>query len=358
MPESTTSKAVLDKDGNPAATAIQTRPATLDLGRLDLLDPESPNEATLRALEQRALFRENIVKFALRQTSPRQYVIHRAEGDETRESVYPMGAAVDAMFGFLGLTWAVVVVNNEDGSHRRGETKFSASIQTDSAENRYWWVESGLWLRDQLVGMFEGKRKIGSGYAKNELDAKIDAFENLKSRAGRQVLGLSAKSRADYKAMGLDLSEARVAEFQDHKANLSSDPTAAVIPFGNETKGKKVCDVDDGQLAWVLGAIEKSLADPKKANFKRGNEALRDAIKAEQAKRAAAPTISAEEKDEYEKTIAMFMEEGAALGIAEEKLKGYVQGFATLAQAKKGLENYRERRKKKAAPAPEPGSDG
>lgn len=353
-------EAILDDKGRPVSSgAIVARPAVIDVGRLDLLDPEMPDERMIRALEQRALFRSKVVEMALKQTSPSQYVIHKAEGDDTRESVYPMGAAADAMFGFLGLTWAVPIEVEEVDPHtgqkttrfKRGPVKWSTETKTDAKEHRYFWVRSGLWSRDALVALAEGKRLIGSGYAKNEPDAELDAFENLKSRACREVLGLKGKDRAWYHAQGLDLSRARVAEFQDRKSVTSADPTEATVPFGTETKGKKVCDIDDRQLEWVLGMVEKSLADPKKERWKKENEALRDAVKAEQAKRAAAPTISAAEREEFEKTILAIREEAAVQKVNPDKFDKYIAQIDTLAKAKEGLAFYRDKRNKAEAKA-------
>lgn len=346
-------------------TALSTRPAQLEEGRLDLLDPAEPDERMVQVLEQRAIVRTKVVRLALQQTSPSQYVIHRAEGDEARESVYPMGAAADAMFGFLGFSWAAAIpVTDDSGKEigwRRGDVKWQSAIRLSGEtgdERRYYWVRSALWSRDQLMFLGEGKRLIGSGYARDEPTAEIDAFENLKSRAVREVLGLKAKDRNWYKEQGLDLSTARLAEFQDRKSSATSDPNEAVIKWGN-AKGKKVKDITDEDLRFYVGRYEADVADPEKKKFK--PELMLAALKAETERRAAKPTMDAEQVEEMERTIAAIREEAAVLSVAPEKLDPFIAGLATLDQAKKALAHYREKRTAKTGKGkrePEPGSQG
>ncbi|HET9554372.1 MAG TPA: hypothetical protein VFP50_15525 [Anaeromyxobacteraceae bacterium] len=357
MDQQTPSKLV-DPSGNPIpprSAALATQPVRIDAGRLDLLDPELPDEGMVRQLEQRALFRERIIQLALRQTAATQYVIHRAEGDEARESVYPMGAAADAMFSFLGLTWASVVESTVDGrpSYRRGEQKWQSEIRSVPVkdgkgnvvgEDRYYWVKSGLWSRDALVALAEGKRLIGVGYSKDEPTTEMNAFENLKSRAVREVLGLKGKDRTWYKVQGLDLSAARVAEFQDRKAGASSDPDQAVIKWG-KAKGKKVSELSDDDLRFYTERQEKDCADPEKAKFK--PERLLAALKAEAERRAAKPTEDAESAEEFDRTIIALREEMLSQRVDATKLDAYVATLQTLEQARRALEHYRGKRAKK-----------
>lgn len=344
-------------------TGLATRPATLDLGRLDLLDPESPpDEKMIQGLEQRARFLDKVIQLALKRTSPSQYVIHRAEGDEARESVYPMGAAADAMFGFLGLSWAAPIPtldgDGKEVSWRRGEKKWEAEIRGGGEDQEYYWVRSALWRGDQLIALAEGKRLIGVGYAKDKPTAEIDAFENLKSRAVREVLGLKAKDRAWYQANGLDLSNARLAEFQDRKSSATADPNEAVIKWGN-AKGSKVKDLSDQDLAFYTTRYEADVADPAKAKFKPA--LMLAALKAEAERRAAKPTLDAQQAEELEQLIVAIREEAAAQNVPAEKLEPYIASLQTLEQAKKALASYRERRVKKGkggGGAQEPGSQG
>jgi hypothetical protein len=350
---------ILDTDGKPLEpSAIATRPAVLniDAGRLDLLDPDVSDERALKALEQRALFREAVVKLALRQTHPSQYVIHKSgDGDTSKESVYPEGAAADAMFGFLGMTWAVAIPftnGNGEPDWRRGDVKWTSEVRADG-DDRYYWVKSALWSHDKLIALAEGKRVIGKGFIKDAPNAELSAFENLKSRACREVLGLKGKDRAWYKLQGLDLSASHLAEHQDRKSASSSDPDEAVVKFG-KAAGTKVKDLSDDDLAYYTKRQKADVADPAKAKYH--PERMLKALEAEAERRAAKPAKNAEDSEELDKTIAAIREEAAALGVSGDKLKKLEDGLKdiTLPQAQKWLEQYRQKRAAKA----EPGSAG
>jgi len=199
------------------------------------------------------------------------------------------------------------------------------------------------------------KRKLGEGYAKNELDAQLGAFENLQSRACRSVFGLGAKSRDELKALGIDLTNARQASFQDHKSGLASDPNEAVIRWGR-MKGMKVSEIADTDLSYYLNAEKKSLAAPEKAKYKKSIEAMITALETEIAKRAKV----AEGNPELDSLLIHIREECAALGVPEDKVEAGIKSATTVDIAKKWLEQLRARRKKAAdeAAAPEPGSRG
>lgn len=351
------SKAILDAEGRPLEpTALATRTASLDAGVLNLLDPVAIDGNAQSVLEKAGVYRDTLMRIVLRQTSVSQWCVFKGDGENARETLYPMGAAAAAMFAFFGLHWSTPGPTGE---------LYEPELYTDEDGNRWWVVKSKLWRGDQYVCAAEGKRRIGSGYAKNELDARMDAFENLQSRAARSVFGLGAKSREDFKALGLDLSTARIASFQDHKGAGSSDPNEAVIGFGRETKGKRVTELTDEQLADARKFLVKSIADPEKKNWEKKNKLLLQAIDAEIAKRTEKPAMDQATKDELDKTLILIREEVAALGISGDKLKEVESKLPglNLAQAKKWLAQYRDKRKAQApkddeAPATEPESEG
>lgn len=345
---------LVDKDGKPitttsAAQAIQ--PVRIDAGRLDLLDPEDANEDAMRELERRAVFLRLGIKLALQQTAPSQYVVHRSEDGKT-ESVYPMGAAGASMLRFFGLTWAVPEpIQDERGQvigYRPGDRLWRAEVRQVGEKTRYSCVESALWRGSILIALCEGKRLIGGGYSKDDVQSEQNAFENLKSRAVRTVLGLAGKDRTWYQANGLDLSTARLVDYQDRASASSSDPAEAVIKWG-KAKGKKVAELSDEDLRFYTERQEKDVANPEKAKYH--PERLLAALKAEAERRAAKPTMDAEMAEELDRTIIAFREEAAALGVDAAKVEGYVREMKTLEQAKKALENYREKRRKRASAA-------
>lgn len=314
--------------------AIITREASL-VGS-DLFDPLILNEQAQKELELAGAYRESAIKIALRQTGLAQWVNFRGDGEGAKDSFYPTGAAADAIFNFFGLHLSTPGPADMLAQH---------TLYTDDAGRKWWIAESKLWRGGRFVCHCEGKRLIG-GFAKNELDARQDSTENLKSRAARSILGIKGKSLEDMRALGLDLSKCRVAEFQDRKSGASENPDEAVINWGN-AKGKKVSELEDKDLEYYVGRYEKDVADPSKAKFK--PERMLKALKTEQERRASKPTDDAAFVDEMEKLIAQVREEAMAAGVPEAKLTAYIDGLKTIDQAKVALSTYRERRKKKEA---------
>lgn len=344
-----TASKVLDPNGNPVQSggALMAQPVRIDAGRLDLLDPDLPDEAAFKELERRAVFIKRGIQYALQQTAPSQYVVHRSEDGQT-ESVYPMGAAGAAMLRFFGLTWAVpepvTDARGQVTGYRPGDKLWRAEVREVGEKTRYCCVESALWRGTDLIALCEGKRLIGGGYSKDDVQSGQNAFENLKSRAVRTVLGLGGKDRAWYLANGLDLSTARVVDFQDRASGASSDPAQAVIKWG-KAKGQKVSELSDEDLRFYTERQEKDVADPAKAKYH--PERLLAALKAEAERRAAKPTEDAAQAEEYERTIVAVREEMVAQRVEASAMEKYIATMKTLDQAKKALETYRKRRTEK-----------
>jgi len=55
---------------------------------------------------------------------------------------------------------------------------------------------------------------------------------------------------------------------------------APVAPFGR-SKGKLLADLDDDDLKWLRGALERSVGDPSKATYREKNQRDLDAVVAE-----------------------------------------------------------------------------
>jgi hypothetical protein len=333
-----------------ADQAIEASPVRIGGG--DLLDPDEVTPEALEALGRRAEFFEKAVRMALAWTEPDQYVIHKSEDGKT-STVYPMGRAAQALLKFFGMKFAAPIpIVNDAGhiiGHQPGPQECLAETRETKREDgratRYVCVTSALWMSSgRCVALTEGKRAIGPGYSKDEIQARQCAVQNMASRAARLVLGLGV-SPDWFIARGVDLGKAKVVEYQDHKGATSSDPQQAKLPFGNE-KGKAVSEASDDALRWILPKVQESVNDPARSRFQAQNKALAAAIEAELARRAAAPALSAEQAEEMERTIIAFREEAAALGVDAKKVDKYVSEIKTLEQAKTALETYRKRREK------------
>ena len=340
-----------------AGSALDMVPVRIGGG--DLLDPDEVTPEALEALGRRAEFFEKAVRMALLWTEPDQYVIHKSEDGKT-STVYPMGRAGLALLKFFGMKFAVPMpVANAAGAvvgYQPGPQECLGQVQEVKQESdkgdkvvRYMCVTSALWLTTgRCVALTEGKRAIGSGYSRDEVQARQCAMQNMASRAARLVLGLGI-SPEWFTARGVDLSRAKVVEFQDRSGGASSDPEQAVIRWG-KAKGTKVRDLSDEDLRFYTERQEKDAADPEKAKFK--PERLLAALKAEAERRAAKPTMDAESAEEFDRTIVALREEMTAQRVNQGKLDAYVATLQTLEQARKALEHYRGKRvKKSAAPA-------
>jgi hypothetical protein len=65
---------------------------------------------------------------------------------------------------------------------------------------------------------------------------------------------------------------------------MSTHDRDLVMPFANEKK-EKLRDLSEKNLRWFVGALEKSIDDPNKANFRDANIKLHTTVKSELAHR-------------------------------------------------------------------------
>jgi hypothetical protein len=54
-----------------------------------------------------------------------------------------------------------------------------------------------------------------------------------------------------------------------------------LVPFGRDA-GRPLTEVDDKALVWLAGAVQKSIDDPERAQYRRKNIDLLAAVRAEQ----------------------------------------------------------------------------
>jgi hypothetical protein len=227
------------------------------------LDVRDASNEGVKLMRERVENQKQMLKIAISLTSPSQWTVFSGKNGE---SVYPTGGAADTLLRrAFGLTWANKSVTIE---------------RTDDGEIEA--VFRGTLMRgDVVVEDFEGRRRMG-GYCNTEADMRKGAFENAKSVAVRDLLGLRFRTPAELREMGLDVGKLqRRAEFQDHGADESG---VAVVPFGKK-KGTPVTELDDRSLAWFIEAAQKNIADPDKAKWKAKEQRWLAALEAEKAAR-------------------------------------------------------------------------
>lgn len=116
-------------------------------------------------------------------------------------------------------------------------------------------------------------------------DVKKGAMTNCIGNGISRLLGIRNLTWDELKAAGISKDQTGTVNYK------SSDPQAAqTLPNYGGHKGKSIDDpsVPVDALKYYLAGAEKSIADPAKSKFKAKEERLRDAIKAELAKREAA----------------------------------------------------------------------
>lgn len=267
----------LEQPMNEAAP-IEVRPAQLsDLALAADVVLDNPN-ADAEAMQQRFQRRQQLIRLCFQMTSPHQWVKFEDQRSG-KATVYPMGGAADAIIRhILACTWQekeVVVETDTKGEPIRAK----ASAWLCAMDGR-------------KVERFEGYREMG-GFIKTKPDLIKGAFENLKSVAVRDLLGLRGRSPEELAALGLDLAQTGTATFANNKAGAGSSVT---VPFGN-LKGIEITDprVTLKDLEWLANKAKESLADPSKGKWHKAEQQRLDAYRAEAKRRsdeAKVPPVS------------------------------------------------------------------
>lgn len=113
-------------------------------------------------------------------------------------------------------------------------------------------------------------------------DVKKGAMTNCLGNGISRLLGIRNMTWEELAAAGIKRDQIGKITYQD------SDPNAAMkLPNYGRHKGQAMDDptVPIDELRYYLSGAEKSISDPEKAKYKASNEKMRDALKAEIAKR-------------------------------------------------------------------------
>lgn len=138
---------------------------------------------------------------------------------------------------------------------------------------------------DEWFSMAKGQEIPPSEIDRGEV--KKAALTNCLGNGVRGILGMSKLTWDDLKAAGIEVDKIGKVEFRKGNA----DPLAAPnLPNYGDHKGKPLDDpsVPIDALKRYLAGAEKSIADPSKEKYRAKEERLRDALKAEIAKREQA----------------------------------------------------------------------
>lgn len=118
------------------------------------------------------------------------------------------------------------------------------------------------------------------------LDVRKAAGTNCEIRAVSKIAGLRNLTAEDLAAEGIEVGKVRGFQYdkgaKGGKAKEVDASGQVCIPQGfGHGGGRPITDLDDEELIWYVKALDKSIKDESKANFKAANEALVAAINKE-----------------------------------------------------------------------------
>lgn len=261
---------------------VEIVPAELGSGGTTLVRiPDDP----MAVLDARNRMMERVLSYAISATHPGQW---QMLGDKP----WPTGPACESMARRCGVSWDKPECERRDASDEQGpayawtyRARFFLPGGIDSI-----WAEGHCSSRDQFLG-------TGLTYETRDLpeveegNIRQAAMTNMVVNGVTRLLGVRNLTRERLDALlgaGASDKMGRVdykqgARGGGHGSSTSEKP----IPFGR-SKGKKLSEAADDDLAWLLRSMQESVADPEKAKWKAGNEAWVKAIESEQARRANA----------------------------------------------------------------------
>jgi hypothetical protein len=247
--------------------------------------PVSSEDEMLEALEKRNRLLERILGYAIS-------VTHKEQWTNLGGKPWPTGPACEAMARRCAVSWGDVESEKSTGDDERGKFyswTYRARFRIGRDEIT---AEGHCSSRDQFLGTGtgEGDDRTRELYEVDEGNIRQAAYTNMIVNGVTRILGVRNLSWERLEGLlGAKRDEFASAEFRQGSrgggkgASTSDKP----IPYGR-SKGRKLSDAPDDDLAWLLRSMQESVADPEKAKWKAGNEAWVKAIEAEQARRANA----------------------------------------------------------------------
>lgn len=196
---------------------------------------------------------------------------------------YMQVSGAEKVARLFGISWRLDEPTREDHTDGHFSYTFKGYFAMGSAE-----IEV-VGTRSSSDPFFMGSKdnpKHTSEIDRN--DVKKGAMTNCIGNGISRLLGIRNLTWEELAAAGISQEKTGKVNYK------SSDPQAApTLPNYGGHKGKAIDDpsVPIDALQYYLSGAEKSIADPAKAKFKAKEERLRDAIKAELAKRESAKPI-------------------------------------------------------------------
>lgn len=241
-----------------------------------------PPDDLMAVLEARNRMMERVLSYAISATHPGQW---QMLGDKP----WPTGPACEAMARRCGVSWERPECEKRDTSDEAGpaytwtyRARFFLPGGIDSI-----WAEGHCSSRDQFIG-------TGQDYETREFteveegNIRQSAMTNMIVNGVTRLLGVRNLTRARLDELLGDGATEQMGKVK-YEAGAKGGGRGKLddekpIPFGR-SKGKKVSEAADDDLAWLLGKMKEPASDPK---YQASNDRWVKSIEAEQARRANA----------------------------------------------------------------------
>jgi hypothetical protein len=252
---------------------------------------EGTAESAIEKIDTMTRVLDHLRHASIRATFPSDWIIHTskdAEGKVLRQVGYLQDCGADR----AGKVWGIQIeepkVRREDFTEDKTFAyRLVADAYSKVTGERVENVEGSRWSGDKFFtkGLQEGERV-------DPTDVSKSAYANLHGRAVRALAGLGGVPVDALTQAGLDLNKMVFVGYDRGKKGGESTgagvgSTDVTVGFG-QSRGKAVAELEDKDITWYLRAYTENVADEGKARFKKQNEQVLAALKAEQERRKKA----------------------------------------------------------------------
>jgi len=243
---------------------------------------------------------ERLRKASIRATYASDWIIHTSrdtDGNVISQRGYLQDIGADRAGPVWGIEISAPVIEREDHPDKTFSYHLIADGWSKVTGQRRENLEGSRWSGDPFFS-----RSKGADEKVDPTDVRKSAYSNLHGGAVRRLGGLGGVPIDALRECGIDLEKVvHVGYVKGAKGGESAGATLGAsgggpafgpqLNFGR-SKGKRVSELTDKDLAWYTKAVGDSVADPAKAAYKDRNESLLGALEAEPQRRAAAAPTS------------------------------------------------------------------
>jgi hypothetical protein len=266
---------VVDTEGLvPSRSGV---PAPLD--RWLEADPDS----VVARVESRVRALEVLRVASIKASYPSDWLIHTSldpEGNVIRQVGYLQDVGAERAGKIWGIEIGQPAIEREEFPDGTFAYHMVAEAWSKVTGERLDYVEGSRWSGDP----FFAKQVKNEGDRVDPIDVRKAAYANLHGRAVRALSGLNGVPLDVLRQAGLDIGKVVHVNYGKGTSSTGVGGSEPTIRWGN-CKGQKVSELSDKDLAYYVGAEEKSLADPAKEKYRKSTQAMLDALRGEQDRR-------------------------------------------------------------------------